>query len=159
MFLGFFWVEEGVHLIWVRAAQYYAWCVGGCQKGQFCFSFFSSHSLKQWSHEWMSSTHRTNRKLCLFFLLLSEFPALWSHRIPVLGWLTPELWGHWSCGRKPRVLLGWRDVLPDGCNPRSVTAMRCNSQWLPSSAMEKNYWKNIVLCKNKYRSYCGLQIP
>lgn len=68
---GFFRVEEGVHLIWVRAAQRYVWVAA--RRGRFLI-LFSSHSLKQWSHEWINSP-KGQQKNCLFFPSLSEFPA------------------------------------------------------------------------------------
>lgn len=126
---------------------------GWLPKGAVLFLiFFSSHSLKQWSHEWINSP---GQQKTMYFLSITVRISCW---IPVLGWLTPELWGHWSCCRKPRVgdvMFCQMDVTPVQ-SLLGLHAMRCNTQWLPSSAMEKKYRekKNSTMWK-KHRSYCA----
>lgn len=149
MFLGFFRVEEGIHLIWVRAAQHYVWCVGGCQKGQFCFSF-SFPLIPLNSGHMSESTHQVNRKLCIFFLSLSEFPAgfpCWADSLQSCG-VTGAVAGspEWCWGD---VMFCQIDVTPVQ-SLLGLHAMRCNTQWLPSSEWRRwrrNTGKNSTMWK------------
>lgn len=121
--------------------------MGGCQKGQFCFSF--SFPLIPLSIGQMSeSIHHANRKLCLFFLSLSQFPAgfpCWADSPQSCG-VTGAVAGspEWCWGD---VMFCQMDVAPVQ-SLLGLHAMGCICQWLPSSAVEK-----IVLGENKYRCF------